>query len=390
MSLRRVLPVAALLGVAVAAPASAAPFVLTEQSGIARDVVRGSQWAAWIRCPTPTSSAEIWARQIGGAKTLVQIPTPAPLSNCTNQMLLGISGPTVIARTQSGTDPARLVALAIPTGAETVLDKEVADATDTRIVTGDAYGPLVAWVRHTGAGADRRSEVLTWDLREPTVGPKVVRGQKHVGGGTITGVWRSGSGEVMWRQAIPGGQYAAYSTGEETLTRRTVAGELKRVARVTGPIHIAHADLERNYAVWSLIRDDSNTAYIYSRDLLRDEKQLLKVAPSGVRPSVRLGVDSPAPSVYGSRTTWRERERLPNRSFRDLMRSANLITETVNTAANLPDRSDQRIFQSPPDLYGRFATWAIVRFGGPTGWAGGYSGVSTQPATTQIVVSAVS
>jgi hypothetical protein len=30
-----------------------------------------------------------------------------------------------------------------------------------------------------------------------------------------------------------------------------------------------------------------------------------------------------------------------------------------------------------------------VRFAGPTGWSGGYSGVASRPATTQIVVAAI-
>lgn len=97
----------------------------------------------------------------------------------------------------------------------------------------------------------------------------------------------------------------------------------------------------------------------------------------------------PAPKVYGSLFAWRERERLANKTFVDTARRANLATQTSGVSLSLPDRRDQRIFQSAPDVYGKFATWAVVRYAGPTGWAGGYSGVATQPATSQIVVTAI-
>ena len=390
MSLRRLLLPAVLASGAIAAPAGAAPLVLTTQNGIVRQVVRGAQWASWVRCPAPNAPAEIWARRIGGAKTLVQIPTAAPLSDCENQRLFGISGSVVIARTVAGTQPARVVALRIPDGAEiAVLDREIPGATDTKIVTGDAYGPLVAWVRDSTQGANRFSEVLTWDLRTPAAPPVVVRRQTHTGGGIITGVWRGGSGEVMWRQSIPAGIYAAYAAGEETLVRRRADGTLQTISRARGPIHIAQADLDRDFAVYSLIRDDSNAAYIYSRDLVRDQKRLLRVAPSAVRPKIRLGSDMPAPKVFGSVVAWRERERLSNRTFRDFIRRGDLVTHKLGVTGLLSDRKDQRVFQSAPDVFGRFATWAIVRFAGPTGWSGGYSGVASRPATTQIVVAAI-
>lgn len=390
MSPRRLIPLAAVACAAITAPAGAAPLVLTEQTGIVRQIVRGSQWAAWVRCPAPTAPAEIWARQIGGAKTVVQIPTAKPLADCDSQRLFGISGSTLIARTASPSEPARAVAIRIPDGAEiNVLDREVADATDARLVAGDTYGPFVAWVRDSTQGQDRVSEVLTWSLSDPTKPPEVVRRQSHTGGGRITGVWRGGSGEVMWRQAIPSGVYAAYSTGEETLIRRRADGTLQTISRVTGPIHIAHADLDRDYAVYSLVRDDSNAAYIYARDLVRDQKRLLRIGRSAVRPLIRLGADMPAPKVYGSLVAWRERERLANKTFVDTARRANLATQTSGVSLSLPDRRDQRIFQSAPDVYGKFATWAVVRYAGPTGWAGGYSGVATQPATSQIVVTAI-
>jgi hypothetical protein len=193
----------------------------------------------------------------------------------------------------------------------------------------------------------------------------------------------------MWRQTIPAGVYAAYGTGQESLVRRRTDGTLQTLSKVTGPIHIAHADLDRDYVVYSLIRDDSNAAYVYSRDLLRDQKRLLRVAPSAVRPTIRLDTDMPAPKVYGSLIAWRERERLANKTFRDIARRGNLASQSVGSTATFADRKDQRLFQSAPDVYGRFATWAVVRFSGPTGWAGGYSGVSTRSARTQIVVAAI-
>ena len=355
MSLRRVLLPAVLASAAIAAPAGAAPLVLTTQTGIVRQVVRGAHWASWVRCPAPNAPAEIWARRIGGARTLVQIPTAAPLSGCENQRLFGISGSNLVARTVSGTQPARLVALRIPGGAETVLDRDVTDATDTTIVAGDTYGPLVAWVRDATQGTERFSEVLAWDLRVPASPAVVVRRQSHTGGGMITGVWH-GSGEVMWRQSIPAGVYAAYATGEETLVRRRSDGTLQTISRARGPIHIAQADLDRDYAVYSLIRDDSNAAYIYSRDLVRDQKRLLRIARSAVRPTIRLGSDSPAPRVYGSVVAWRERERLSNRTFRDFIRRGNLASPRLGVTGLLSDRRDQRVFQSAPDVYGRFAT----------------------------------
>lgn len=390
MSPRRLIRLTALASAVIAAPASAAPLVLTTQSGTVRQVVRGVQWASWVRCPAPGAPAEIWARQIGGAKALVKIPTAAPLADCESQRLLGISGATLIARTVAGSDPARVVAIRIPDGAEVAVpDREVPGATDTKIVAGDAFGPLATWVRESTQGANRITDVVTWDLRDPTKPPVVVRSQSQTGGGKITGAWRARSGDVMWRQTIPSGVYASYATGEETLVRRRANGTLQTVSRVNGPIHIAHADLDDEHAVYSLVRDDSNAAWVYSLDLVRNQKRLLRVARSAVRPTIRLGADMPAPKIYGGLVAWRERERLSNKTFRDILRRGELTTGRISVGATFTDRKDQRLFQSAPDVYGRFATWAIVRFAGPTGWSGGYSGVSTQPARTQIVTAAI-
>lgn len=371
---------------AVPAGASAAPFVLTQQSGIVREVVRGGEWAAWTRCVTQSGPTEVWARRFG-TKEVVQLPSLTVPGTCGGVNLHGITGSTVIASAPDGAGLRRLVAVGVTTSAERVLDRDTTDAAGARIIAADAYGPLVAWVRDVTQSGGRFSEVLTADLRQPaTTAAAVVRRQTHTGGGHLTGVWRGGSGEVMWRQSIPGGAYAAYSTGEQKLVRRRADGTLQTISRVTGPVRIAQADLDRNVAIYSLIRDDSNAAWIYTRDPASNAKRLVRVAPTAVRPKIRLGTDMPAPKVYGSRAAWRERERLPNRTFRDLMRGEQLLTQQLRVVGSISDRVDQRVFQSAPDVYGRFATWAIVRFDGPTGWAGGYSGLSARGATSRIVV----
>jgi hypothetical protein len=390
MTRRHHIRLAGLAGLAAAAAipggAGAAPFVLTQQSGIVREVVRGGEWAAWTRCVTQSGPTEVWARRFG-TKEVVQLPSLTVAGTCGGVSLHGIAGSTVIASTPDASGARRLAAVGITTAAERVLDRDTSDATGARIVAADAYGPLVAWGRDVTLSGQRYSEVLTADLRQPPTTPAiVVRRQTHTGGGRLTGVWRGGSGEVMWRQVIPGGAYAAYSTGEQKLVRRRADGTLQTISQVTGPVQIAQADLDRGFAIYSLIRDDSNAAWIYTRDLTSNVKRLVRVAPSAVRPKIRLGPDMPAPKVSGTRAAWRERERLRNRTFRDLIRGEQLLTERLRVLGSVGDRVDQRVFQSAPDVYGRFATWAIVRFDGPTGWAGGYSGLAARAATSQIVV----
>ena len=248
---------------AVPGGASAAPFVLTQQSGIVREVVRGAEWAAWTRCVTQSGPTEVWARRFG-TKEVVQLPSLTVPGTCGGVSLHGITGSTVIASAPDAAGLRRLAAVGITTAAERVLDRDTTDATGARIVAADAYGPLVAWVRDVTQSGERYSEVLTADLRQPATTPAVGRAapdphrrrplERCVARRVRRGDVAPGHPGRRVRRVLHRGAEAGASP-----CRRHASGDLPG----HGPVQIAQADLDRNFAIYSLIRDDSNAAWIY-------------------------------------------------------------------------------------------------------------------------------
>jgi hypothetical protein len=384
----------AVVGAALAAlglgtgAAAGAPLTLVQQRGIVHQVVRGDRSIAWVRCPSPAGPSQVWTRSYA-TKASAQVGSLTS-AGCDTIRLAGLRANTLVASVLGADGLRRLSWFRLPAATETQLDKETSDAAARTIVAADAYGPLVAWVREQTIGGTRVAEVVTADTRRPTQTSVVLR-QPLLGDVVrITGVWRDGSGNVAWREVLRTGGSYSYGTGRERLVLRRTDGTTRVLSDVTGPVHIAGADLERDRAVWSLVRDDSTAAWIYSRELPSGAKRLVRVARTAAQPGVRPGFDVPLPRLSGSRLVWRERTRLASRAFTDGVQAVTLPAGRIRSVVRTADRRDQRLYVGPPDLLGAIALWPQVTFAGPGGWRGGYAGLASAGATTRILTAGAS
>jgi len=83
------------------------------------------------------------------------------------------------------------------------------------------------------------------------------------------------------------------------------------------------------------------------------------------------------------------RQRYANRTFIDRMWGESLQFGRRANLNALPDTVRQQVFQSPPAVWSRFAQWSVTRFTGPSGWQGGYTGLSGHGARSQVVSAAI-
>jgi len=384
----------AVVGAALAAlglgtgAAAGAPLTLVQQSGIVHQVLRGDRSVAWVRCLSPSGPSQVWSRPYA-TKRSVQL-TSLGSAGCDTIRLAGLRANTLVATVLGSDGLRRVSSFRLPAATETQLDKETSDAAARTIVAADAYGPLVAWVREQTIGGARVAEVVTADTRRPTQSTVILR-QTLLGDVVrVTGVWRDGSGNVAWREVLRTGGSYAYGTGRERLILRRTDGTTRVLSDVSGPVHIAGADLERDRAVWSLVRDDSTAAWVYERELASGAKRLVRVARTAAQPGVRPGFDVPLPRLSGPRLVWRERTRLANRAFSDGVQSVFLPDGRVRSVLRTADRRDQRLYVGPPDVLGAIAVWPQVTFAGPGGWRGGYAGLASARATTRILTAGAS
>ncbi len=380
-------------GVGGAAVADARPTVIAEQDGFVRQVERWGNTFAWTRCLTPTGPSEVWVRS-AATKQNTALAGLTVQGACEGQRILGMTAGQV-ALTVRGTDGLnRVTVVPVAGGPEQVLEQETNDGPKWRITAADAYGPLVTWVRMAEDGPDWRIQVLTRDHRVANPETKIVWQTAQPNGRyRIDGVWQSGDGSVLMRQ-LSLGPSPTYSTQAGTilhsqLVRRNTDGTMQTIASVKGNVRIADADIDKEHVMWSLIRTDSNSSWVYHRDLTRNVKRLLSVRANTVRPSLRVGPAFPTVSVQGPRGAWHMRQRYVNRTFIDRMWGEGLQFGRRSNLNAMPDTVQQRTFQSPPSVWGRFAQWAVVRHAGPSGWQGGYTGLSGHGAKSQVVVSAI-
>lgn len=383
------------LGMGIAASqATAKPTVLVQQDGFVRTVERWGNWVAWTRCSTATGPTEVWARELGGAKRLIQVQGLTAPGCETGLKLHGVIGDEVIVTRPAEDGLEKLAAVNITTGAERVFDTETKDASGVVLNAADSYGPLVVWSRDRTTDRDRVAELVTVDLRAKDPKPKIEWGTSSSNGKLrIDGVWQSGDGAILYRQ-VTAGPPPTYQAGDapslrsQLILRRT-NGTTYTVSSVAGPIRIADADIDRSNIMYSLIRTDSNSSWVYHRDLTRSARRLLASRANTVRPTYREGTSFPTVSVYGSKGAWHMRQRFPNRTFIDRMWGEDLTFGRRSNINAVPDTVQQRTFQSEPAVWGNFAQWAVVTHAGPSGWRGGYTGLSGHPATSQIVMSAI-
>jgi hypothetical protein len=362
--------------------------VLTEQSGIVRQVVRGDRWAAWTRCLSPQGPTEVWARRFG-TRALTRLDRLTATGSCEPQRLLGVAGDRLLAIVPGADGLRRVVAAGLPDGAQTVIDSETPGAAGVRIVAGDANGPRVVWIRDVGPVTDRVAEIVSGDLRRPGV-TTIVRRQSLRGGVVRpVGAWVGGSGEIAWRNLLAGGAQYGYGTGQERVVLRLANGSTLTLSSVRGPAHVAGVDVGSTRAVYSVVRDDSTRVYIYGWDLVRREKRLLRVVNAAARPKARTSPDVPTPRLYADRAVWRERTRPSPSVFQDGVRSVILPIRRGSEVFRVRDPRTQRTFIGPPDLTRRVAVWPVVRFTGAVGWAGGFSGLSARPARTTIYAAGI-
>lgn len=393
---RRVLATALIAGLGMGAAASsgsAAPTTLVEQDGFIRTVERFGDWMAWTRCTSATGPTEVWARRFG-TKQMIQVPGLTADGCETNLKLYGVSGQEVLVTRPGDGGLNRLSAVNVTNGQERVLETETNDASAVRINTAHNYGPLVVWSRDRTSDRDRVAELVTVDLRQATPTPKIEWGTSSSNGKLrIDGVWRGGDGAILYRQ-VTAGPPPTYQAGDapslrsQLILRRT-NGTTYTVSTVAGAIRIADASMDRNHILYTLIRTDSNASWIYHRDLTRSARRLLSVRANTVRPTVREGSSYPTVSVYGGKGAWHLRQRFPNRTFIDRMWGEDLTFGRRSNLQALPDTVQQRVYQSKPAVWSRFAQWAEIRHDGSSGWRGGYSGLSGHPATSKIVMSAI-
>lgn len=378
---------------AAAATADARPVVLAEQDGFIRQVDRWANTFAWTRCVSPTGPSEVWVRS-AITKQTSQLPGLTTEGTCDGQQLLGMTQ-NQIALTVRGVDGLSRVTVApVDGGPERVLEQESNAGAKWRITAADAYGPLVTWVRMADDGPNWRVQLVTTDFRVPNPQPTVVwQTAQPAGRYRIDGVWQSGDGSVLMRQ-VSLGPAPTYSTqaGPVTtsvLVRRRTDSTMQTISSVRGAIRIADADIDRDHVMWSLIRTDSNSSWVYHRDLTRNVKRILSVRANTVRPSLRVGPAYPTVAVQGPRGAWHMRQRSSNRTFIDRMWGEGLQFGRRTNLNALPDTVRQEVFQSPPAVWGRFAQWAVTRYTGPSGWQGGYTGLSGHGARSQVVVAAI-
>ncbi len=393
---RRVLvtALAAGLGMGIAAStATAKPVVLVEQDGFVRTVERFGNWMAWTRCTTATGPTEVWARAFG-TKQMVQVPGLTADGCETNLKLHGVSGNEVIVTRPADGGLSKLSAVTITTGAERVLETETKDASALTLNTVGTYGPLIVWSRDRTTDRDRVAELVTADLRQATPAPKIEWGTSSSNGKLrIDGVWRSGDGNILFRQ-VTAGPPPTYDAGNTPSLRsrlilRRTNGTTYTVSSVAGPIRIADASIDRSQIMYTLIRTDSNSSWVYHRDLTRSSRRLLAAQAGTVRPTYREGTAFPTVSVYGGKGAWHVRQRFANRTFIDRMWGEDLTFGRRSNLNALPDTVQQRIYQGAPDIWGRFAQWSVIRHDGPAGWRGGYTGLSGGTARSQVVISAI-
>ncbi len=393
---RRVLAtaLAAGLGMGIAASsATAAPTTLVEQDGFIRTVERFGNWMAWTRCTTAQGPTEVWARRFG-TRQMVQVSGLTAAGCETDLKLHGVSGGEVLVTRPGDGGVNRLAAVNILTGQERVLETETNDGATVRLNAADNYGPLVVWSRDRTTDAGRVAELVTADLRRATPTPTTEWGTSSSGGKLrIDGVWRGGDGAIMFRQ-VTAGPPPMYQAGDapslrsQLILRRT-NGTTYTVSSVAGAIRIADASMDRNNILYTLIRTDSNSSWVYHRDLTRSARRLLASRPNTVRPTIREGTAFPTVSVYGTKGAWHLRQRFPNRTFIDRMWGEDLTFGRRSNLNAIPDTVQQRVYQGAPSVWSRFAQWSEIRHGGPSGWRGGYSGLSGHPAKSAIVMSAI-
>lgn len=394
---RRVLATALVAGIgmatAAATSATAKPLVMVQQDGFVRTVERWGDWMAWTRCTSNTGPTEVWARSFK-TKQMVQVPGLTGAGCETELQLHGVIGDEVIV-TRPGPDGLqRLSAVKIGDGKERVFEQETKDGETLTLNAVDTYGPLVVWSRDRTTDRDRVAELVTLDLRTANAKPKIEWGTSSSNGKLrIDGVWQSGDGNILFRQ-ITAGPPPTYQKGSEPalhsqLILRRKNGSTYTVSSVKGPIRIADAAIDRTNVMYSLIRTDSNSSWVYHRDLKRSSRRLLSAKAHTVRPTYRIGTSYPTVGVYGGKGAWHMRQRFPNRTYIDRMWGEDLTFGRRSNLDARPDTVQQRIYQGMPSVWSHFAQWPVIQHDGPSGWAGGYTGLSGRSATSQIVISSI-
>ena len=353
---------------AAAGPAQAAPVEIARQPGIARQVVVGGADTAWTRCRGLRGRVEVWTAR--GRSRPRRISALTRRGACEPQRLLGIARRNLLVEVPTG---GRTQVLAVPLkgGPRRVLAEETSGPEGLEIVDASAGGNRVAWIQLTGPADDRVAEVIALDIRRG--GPSVVY-TRHLSPEAVepTGVWISPGGRVVVRERLRGAQYG-YGSGRDRLQVVLADGRLRAIAGTSGRVRIVDASVGGRWMTYSVAREGDRRVWIYARDLQRGTKKRLRVVRAAPPRQALAAPQVPTPVTSGSLTAWRERTR-KGRRFLDVIRSARALQTRRSTVDRHLDVHGQRLFQSPPVVERRRATWAVVEFRRSTGWGGGYAG----------------